>query len=166
MTDEQRLSEIRARLAKVREAIGGAIYERGENGTDLRSLDPGGWEWIVDELREIQTALAALDRVPPRHDCQEWREAIVGCAVCHDDYYKALDEAEARGKAARVPPRGGGEPSAAIERDCPHCDGRGWYPEADRATGDPVQVQCAFCVGMGKLYVLARGDTGARGAGQ
>lgn len=41
-----------------------------------------------------------------------------------------------------------------VLRDCPHCEGHGWYVDADQLTGDPAQVQCEFCLGTGKLYVL------------
>lgn len=53
-----------------------------------------------------------------------------------------------------------GEPASDVERDCPYCQGQGWYVAADRATGDPVQVQCEFCLATGKLYArVARTGT-------
>ncbi len=29
--------------------------------------------------------------------------------------------------------------------NCPYCPNQGWYADRDRASGDPVQVQCEFC---------------------
>jgi hypothetical protein len=29
--------------------------------------------------------------------------------------------------------------------DCPHCPDQGWWVDADKWTGEPVQVQCEFC---------------------
>jgi DnaJ-class molecular chaperone len=48
-----------------------------------------------------------------------------------------------------------------IPGDCPNCDGAGWYVdievEADRYTGEPVQVQvqarCEQCRGTGEVIV-------------